>query len=73
MIWNGPQFGNLRSEKFVRLDFWLLFVTKNGILRFSVFGLIKNDYESKIANETTHNFGVADQKIISDKIFDPFL
>ena len=30
-------------------------------------------FETKVANETTHNLGVADQKILSDWIFDPFL
>ena len=30
-------------------------------------------FETKVANETTHNLGVADQKILSDSIFDPFL
>ena len=30
-------------------------------------------FETKIANETTHNLEVADQKILSDWIFDPFL
>ena len=33
----------------------------------------KNDFETKVANETTHNLDVADQKIFLDSIFDPFL
>ena len=39
--WNYPQVGGRGSENLVRLNFWPLFVTKNGILRFSAFGLIK--------------------------------
>ena len=34
---------------------------------------VKNDFETKVANETIHSLGVADQKIFSDWIFDPFL
>ena len=30
-------------------------------------------FEAEVANETTHKFRVADQKILSDWIFDPFL
>ena len=30
-------------------------------------------FQGKVANETTHNLGVADQKILSDWIFDSFL
>ena len=44
-----------------RVHFLPLFVTKNGILRFSAFGLI-NGPESNKANETSHNMRVADQK-----------
>ena len=39
--WNYPQVGGRGSENLVGLNFWPLFVTKNGILRFSAFGLIK--------------------------------
>ena len=39
--WNCPQVGGRGSENLVGLNFWPLFVTKNGILRFSAFGLIK--------------------------------
>ena len=39
-----------------------------GILTF-----FKNHFEKKVANETTHNVGIADQKILSDSIFDHFL
>ena len=39
--WNYPQFGGRGSENFLRLNFLSLFVTKNGILRFSAFGFIK--------------------------------
>ena len=34
---------------------------------------VKNDFEPQVANETTHNLRVADQKILSDSIFDHFL
>ena len=30
-------------------------------------------FEKKVANETTHNIGVADQKILSDSNFNHFL
>ena len=33
--------GNCSSEKFIIFNFWFLFVTKNGILRFSSFGVTK--------------------------------
>ena len=33
---------------------------------------VKNDFKAKVANETTHNVGIADQKNMSDMIFDPF-
>ena len=39
-----------------------------GILTF-----FKNHFDKKVANETTHNVGIADQKILSDSIFDHFL
>ena len=32
---------NCSSEKFIIFNFWFLFVTKNGILRFSSFGVTK--------------------------------
>ena len=50
-----------RIKKNIGYDFLPLFVTKNGILRFSAFGLI-NGPESNKANETSHNMRVADQK-----------
>ena len=33
--------GNFSSEKFIIFNFWFLFVTKNGILLFSSFGVTK--------------------------------
>lgn len=39
--WNHWQFGCRRSEKFIRFNFWFLFVTKNDILRFFGFQLDK--------------------------------
>ena len=34
---------------------------------------VKNDFETKVENETIHNLGIADQKIFSNWIFYPFL
>ena len=34
---------------------------------------VKNDFEPKVTNESTHNVGVADQKILSDSNFNHFL
>ena len=39
-----------------------------GILTF-----FKNHFEKKVVNETTHNIGVVDQKILSDSNFNHFL
>ena len=39
--WKYPQCWGRGSENSIRFEFWPLFVTKNGILRFSAFGLIK--------------------------------
>jgi hypothetical protein len=70
--WNYPQFRGCRSKNYIGLNFSPLFVTRNGILLFSAFGWTKWPW-LKIANETTHNLGVADQKILSDWTFDSFL
>lgn len=40
-------------------------------MRFVPF--VKNDFKSKVTNETIHNLGVADLKNLSDWIFESFL
>ena len=59
------------KKKNVGYEFWSLFVTKNGILRFSFFGLKKWSW-IKIVNDTTQNMKVAD-KNPSNWIFDFFV
>ena len=61
--WNCPQFRGSGSEDFIKLNFWPLFVTRNGIGGFSAFGWTKWSWlkNSKI-NETTHNIWVHDSE-----------
>ncbi len=36
------------------------------VLEIMKFIFIRNDFETKVGNKTTHNLGVADQKFLSD-------
>ena len=70
--WNYPQVGGRGSENLVGLNFWPLFVTKNGILRFSAFGLIKWSWIKNSKWNYPHHW-VANQKIFPSWIFHSFL
>ena len=70
--WNYPQVGGRGSENLVGLNFWPLFVTKNGILCFSAFGLIKW-WWIKSSKWNYPQVGGRGSKNLVGLNFDPFL
>ena len=61
----------LRIRKSYQIQFSPLFVTKTAFCVFQLLALWSGRWE-KLVNETNHNVGVADQRIISDSTFTIF-